>query len=175
MAAGLEIEMDLGAAVDRLNKLGRNLNAQILLKVIGQRFLTWINLNFKNAGTEEKWPPLKPSTLAARRGGGGKPLMDTGRLMQSFTSRAEGSEAVNVGTQNQIAIFHQLGTRPYEIRPKKAGGRLSFMSASGPVFARKVNHPGLPKRPMIPSDQLANRIALDTTKKIVEKLVAQAK
>ncbi len=43
--------------------------------------------------------------------------------------------------------FVRGGTRPHEIRPKKAGGVLVFMGRNGMVFARKVNHPGTKANP----------------------------
>ena len=48
-------------------------------------------------------------------------------------------------TQKDVGGFHQAGTRPYTITPKKAKF-LRFKTASGVVYTKKVNHPGLPKR-----------------------------
>ena len=135
--------------------------------------LNWINKNFQTEGRlAGGWAPLKPGTLAGRRGRSGRILQDTGELRNSFVPRWT-SEHASVGSPLQKALWHEKGTRPYVIRPKKPGGVLVFESggeikvktktlASGrkidipsvtgttKVFVRQVNHPGLPARRMLP-------------------------
>ena len=105
--------------------------------------------------------------------GTSEPLQDTGKLRQSFTSKLEGQDVVSVGTENKIAKFHQFGTKPYIIKAK-TGGALAFMTSNGPVFARSIRHPGLPIRRLIPSDQLANKIAVETLEKFVDKIIEKS-
>jgi hypothetical protein len=100
-----------------------------------------------------------------------------------------------VFSRSPIAAFHEFGTRPYEIRPKRPGGVLAIpagpytkagLGRSAPIrgrasyrfqpapgqriprrlagrvgkpvlpytavrFVRRVHHPGLPARPMLPT------------------------
>ena len=61
-----------------------------------------------------------------------------------------------VYTDHEVAPYHQFGTRPYVIRPKRPGGLLKF-PVGGEAgrgkkdwrSAREVHHPGLPARPFI--------------------------
>lgn len=101
------------------------------------------------------WKRLAPSTLAARRGGGGgaKILRDTGALSASIDTII-GSDYVEVGTRSEIGLFQHGGTDPYTIVPKRPGGMLRFIGAGGEiVFAREVHHPGLPSRAFIGVDE----------------------
>lgn len=50
-----------------------------------------------------------------------------------------------IGTNVKYAAVHEFGSRPYVIRPKR-GRFLRFATPRGVVFARQVNHPGLPAR-----------------------------
>jgi phage gpG-like protein len=177
---GISVDMTSGItvnatrAVRKFKILEKSLDADVALTLIGQRELKWINKNFKAHGIEKPWKPLSKNTIASRRGGGGgaQPLRDTGRLAQSFVSVVK-KPSVSVGTKNKIAIFHEKGTKPYTIRPKKAGGMLAFMTTRGPALARVVNHPGLPKRQMLPSKQVATFIAFETMTKIVENAISK--
>lgn len=173
MVAGVSV--DARKAVKKLKIIQKGLDAATVLAIIGQRELNWINKNFKVGGLAKKWAPLSPNTIASRRksGGGAKPLRDTGRLAQSFVSEVK-SPSVSVGTKSKIAEFHNEGTSPYIIRPKKPGGMLAFMTARGPALARVVHHPGLPKRELLPSKSVARRIAFKTTEKMIEMAINKA-
>ena len=100
-----------------------------------------------------RWKPLAPSTEHARREGprrgrSNKILQDRGAagLLGSISKDVLGA-SVAVGTALQYGLYHQFGTKPYTIVPKRAGGKLVFMGPSGAlIFADKVNHPGLPSR-----------------------------
>lgn len=50
-----------------------------------------------------------------------------------------------IGSNVKYAGVHEFGSRPYTIRPKSARF-LRFATPRGVVFARQVNHPGLPAR-----------------------------
>ena len=54
-----------------------------------------------------KWKALKPATLKARRGGGGKILQDTGRLRQ-VTPFSSSTSAI-IGTNLKYAKTHNKG------------------------------------------------------------------
>lgn len=172
MATGLTIEIRAEAAEAALARIGQGLTPEPLLKLIGQRHLAWINENFRAGGAETRWVPLAPNTRAARRGGGAPPLRDTGRLAQSFTSAVAG-DMVRVGTADRRAAWHHAGTRPYLIRPVQARA-LRFLTTGGVRFARQVQHPGLPARPLLPSDGLARALALGVLDAYLTRLLADA-
>lgn len=161
----------------------------VLMNRIGLTALRWVDRNFASSGgLVGGWVPLRPGTIFGRRQGSAVPLSNTGMLRSGFTYQATDAEAV-VGTANQIAKYHQFGTRPYDIRPrfKKAlaffapigggatatrrrargapnVGRVSMKAARGAglriapgtgglqsmAVVKKVHHPGLPARRMLP-------------------------
>ena len=131
-----------------------------MLGLIGARHLEWIQDNFERRGIESAWPPLRPNTIAGRRLGSSAPLQDTGRLRQSFVVRMLGN-AVEVGSAMKIAAIHHEGSGSYVIRPRQARF-LKFMTTAGEVFARSVRHPGIPRRRLIPSVGLGERLAIET-------------
>jgi phage gpG-like protein len=160
------------AMVDRLGRKAqgrRDLHARWAVLA-----MNWINKNFQTeGGLVGGWAPLRPGTLANRRKGSGRILQDTGELRQSFVPRWT-SESATVGSPLKRALWHEKGTRPYIIKPKRAGGVLVFNTASGirvktkrlvtgktirlpsatgtsKVFTRLVHHPGLPARRMLPT------------------------
>lgn len=70
--------------------------------------------------TRHPWLPLKPATIARRRGGrfGVKPLLDTGVLRRSLQRggprsiwRYRGAESLTVGTSDPRGVWHQEGTK----------------------------------------------------------------
>ena len=204
MSVGLDIEMDVRKAVERLSTVGKSINQDALLSGIGKRFLTWINLNFRQGGIEEKWRPISLNTIAARRAGKGpgmnmkmrgaggqmmnrrvvgihamsaniQPLRDTGRLANSFIDKIEGN-AVVIGTDIPYAKFHEKGVPPFGPIVPKRGKVLAFMSASGPVFVTRVeHHPGIPQRRLIPTQGLAEKLALETVKAFIDKIIEKTK
>src|ERR1035437_10054844 len=63
--------------------------------------------------THELWPPLKPATIA-RKLRGNTPLLETGELRDSieWTVHGHGSHVEGeVGSNNDKAVWHELGTR----------------------------------------------------------------
>lgn len=171
VAVGVSIDTSL------LNRAFSVLQARIAaegvyLKLVGDRYLAWMNQNFRQAGAEHPWKPLSANTIASRRkgkgGGSAQPLRDTGRMAQSFVSEVQVG-AVWVGTRDKKAEWHHFGTSPYQIttnppgrEARRAGGRpgaLRFMTPAGPVYRREVQHPGLPARPLLPSQTLAEELA----------------
>lgn len=162
MTIGAEITLDSRDARRKIRRILQEMDARKLLKLIGMRQLKWINDNFVRSGALQtpKWPPLSPNTVAGRRKGSSRPLMDTGRLRQSFVHRLVGSELVEVGTDMRYAEYHEHGTRPSVIRPRQAKA-LRFMTKDGVRYAKRVRHPGIPARPMLPTKAVATRLAMD--------------
>lgn len=173
LGTGVKVNVDSTGARKKLKRLKGGLNARTMLNVLGLRFLRWVDVNFREEGTERKWRRLSPNTIAGRRQGSSRILQDTGRMKQSFIQRILTNE-VHVGTQNQIAAFHHHGTSPYVITPKNKK-MLVFKVAGGMVFTRKVNHPGLPARPLLPTKFVADKIAAETIRKIVDRAILMAK
>lgn len=111
--------------------------------------------NFRQEGRPRKWKALSKNTVAGRRKKSSRILQDKGFLRQSALSRsAQGNirrvtkDSLKMGSNQKTAAWHQRGTKPYVIVPRNKKA-LSFMTASGRVFAKKVNHPGLVARPFI--------------------------
>lgn len=166
----------------KIRHLQQGARPEPYLRAIGLRIMGWVDQNFRAQGLEQPWPPLSPNTIVNRRkgGAGARTLQDTGRLKMSWTRaggnpRILGGHTVQVASNIKYAKWHEFGTGPYVIRPKKPGGRLVFRTAGGMVFAREVNHPGLPKRQMAPSERTARRLARETLQAAIDKMVAAAR
>ena len=158
MAVGTSVKFDARDAQRRLARLGTRLKSEDILEGVANRVLAWVDENFRRRGIERPWRPLSPNTIAARRKGSSAPLQDTGRLKQSFTITRRAPRLIEVGTNVTYAEFHEEGTDPYTIRPRRASV-LRFTTADGVRFARSVRHPGLPQRKMLPTTREANRLA----------------
>lgn len=170
------VKIDETKLFEKLAILLKDTAPEPYLRAIGLRLVGWVDKNFKAQGIETKWKPLSPSTIMNRRkgGGGAQALMDTGRLRMSFVSGENpqiNDMTVSVTSNVQYAPYHQFGTRPYVIRPRRAGGRLVFNGPNGKVFAAEVHHPGLPARPMLPSPGLARTLAIETLNAAVQKTI----
>lgn len=168
------ISVDERGLKKKIAKLGASLQAKMLLRAVGLKFLRWIDQNFREEGKERPWAPLSPNTVAGRRKGSGSGsaqiLQDTGRLKQSFSILRSDENTVTVGTNLSYAKYHHYGTDPYTIEPKSSR-ILAFVTADGMRFSKTVNHPGLPSRPLIPSEKLSKKIARETVEQIInEKL-----
>ena len=98
------------------------------------------------------WKRLKPSTKASKRNKN-RILIEKGRMAESL-GRNVGSNYVDVGFSDRKAVWHQFGTKPYRIVPKRKRA-LAFTGANGKrVVTTFVNHPGLPARPMLGINRL---------------------
>lgn len=120
----------------------------------------WIAENFQRRGTETRWKPLSPNTVCAK--GSDQPLIASGAMFHSQFVRIAGRSIV-MGFSDPKAPWHHFGTPAHVITPK-SGRVLRFMTCDGPVFARHVNHPGIPARPMLPTPALAQREMAKTAK-----------
>jgi phage gpG-like protein len=65
------------------------------------------------------WPQLKPETIA-RKMRGDSPLLETGELRASIEWTADGNQGW-VGSNNDKAVWHELGTSRVPPRPFLAG------------------------------------------------------
>jgi phage gpG-like protein len=117
------------------------------------------------------WKPLAKSTLEQgnRRGG---PLNKTGDLLRSFHYQVSQDNLIlgfDGAFEAKKALWHHFGTKPYIIRPinKKA---LVFAG----VVVKRVNHPGLPARPLVgfpDSDkQLVAEVTADHLKRTLNRI-----
>lgn len=94
------------------------------------------------------WHPLSAMILANKKGS--RILYDHGDMLNSLHYKATGN-VLTLAFENEKAKWHHGGTKPYTIKPKK-GKALKFVG----LYRKKVNHPGLPKRPLLgfPDDDL---------------------
>lgn len=146
-----ELEINSEAVQKELTDLLQRISApRSLFAAIAQELATQTELNFLDEGPG--WEQLKPSTVAARGGNAHPILQVSGALARSFTS-AHGDDFAAVGSNDPRAVWHQLGTKPYVIKPKNKKA-LAWPGGAYPV--KKVNHPGLPARPMLPIDENGN-------------------
>ena len=97
---------------------------------------------------------LRPNPVAQKRAKGYKDprkvLVATGTMQKlppfkKATPASQTAEIKPAKSRLKIGAYHQGGTKPYTIKPKKAK-KLVFTTQSGKVMADKVNHPGLKKR-----------------------------
>lgn len=120
-------------------------------------------------------PSIAPSTRA--RKGHSTPLLDTGNLVNSIRATKKGIKYDSVGD------YHRQGTAPYTIKPKKEknskGDDAYLHWGDGLIinaYAKKVNHPGLPKREFIAwykedeKRKIIRNVKRDLVKKMNEEL-----
>lgn len=181
MPSGKIFQLDAKGVKRLFAKVLSRTRPDVVSKVIGEDLLRWVINNFRDQGTESSWEPMAPSTRAARRTGegegGAQLLQDTGRLRKSYIKGRKGNifkprdYAVTVGSQDERAIWHEEGTDPYPI-PKSGTALMGFMNREGElIFRHKVDHPGLPARPMLPSDRAAREVMIKAMEGILKKAV----
>ncbi|MGZ8961585.1 MAG: phage virion morphogenesis protein [Methylophilaceae bacterium] len=165
-----------------------------LLGSVGETLLN-VNRNRHAAGLApdgSKWKPLAPSTIGsaiwnkqgksfrkngtmslavarkvqAKRAGG--VLYASGDMLNSFQKQVNG-DTLTLGfdgdREGRLASWHHSGTQPYVITPKKAKA-LAF----GGLCVKRVNHPGLPARPLVgfpDSDRSLAVAAVDDYLKVI--------
>lgn len=96
---------------------------------------------------------LSPNTIASKRkkGQSDKPLLAEGKMKEVYVrTRAKVAKqtaviGINKRDRGLVSGVHQEGTSGYTITPKNKP-RLVFETAQGTVYAKQVNHPGVPKR-----------------------------
>lgn len=103
------------------------------------------NLVFTKAGAAQA---AANEAAAAGKGSAGRPLVDTGKLRASITSRAD-KTGVEIGTNAQQAKLQHFGG---VVKPKR-GTTLAFPGPGGEmIFARSVKIPARPFMPVDPSN-----------------------
>lgn len=134
---------------------------QELLGSIGESLLR-VNKDRHSVGLApdgSAWKELSPMTLKEKRKGG--PLNKTGRMLQSFNYQV-GGDTLRLGfdgaTESLRAAWHNSGTDPYPISPKKAKA-LKF----GGMYRKRVNHLGLPKRQLVGFPATDRQLVADVT------------
>lgn len=172
------------AARDKLARLKEAIGAGPILKVIGMRLLAYVDESFKTHG-RGAWRPLAPLTVEFRRGGSSEPLQDTGRLKQSYVQETDGRTFVEVGSnlktpdgQYSLAKIHEFGTGPYLIPRNGPSTARHGMIARTPggrwvPFGRRVQHPGIPARPVLPTAATAERLVVETVTEMIEMQVGR--
>lgn len=182
--AGFSISVNTTGARNALTKFTRDFSEKSYLKLVHLRFLSWVDENFRKHGSDRKWKPLSPNTIAGRRKqgrGGVQPLRDTGRMAQSFTagSRIEFAQGqVRIGTPDPKAEWHHFGTAPHTINPRNRKVLRFVVAGAGGaefVFRKQVHHPGLPARPLLPTESTARRILGEVLDGYVKALIRKAK
>jgi phage gpG-like protein len=154
----IRVQLDTRQLEERLGAIGEAFHPRGLLLAIGESTIRWIDENFEtDGGKVGGWDPLSPNTVAGRRKGSSRPLQDTGNLRESFTYELEGDGAVRVGTAVEYASQHQEGIGPYQIEAR--GRALAFMTTGGMIFVKRVSHPGIPQRRMVPNEDEGEDIA----------------
>lgn len=145
-----------------------------MLKVVGARIMSYIDESFRTNG-RGTWPPLAPSTLAMRQSGGDQPLQDTGKYKQSFVTETDGKTYVEIGSSLKtpsgipLAAIHELGTPPFVIRAKNAKILAAQTRGGNWVrFGKVVNHPGIPARPVLPTQAQAEKLVQDTVNEMID-------
>ena len=72
----------------------------------------------------------------------------TGTLASSIVANFPGPLTAVIGPSASYGAYQEFGTRgPYEIHPRRPGGRLVFQVEGKTVYAKKVTHPGLKAQP----------------------------
>ncbi|MDR0673352.1 MAG: phage virion morphogenesis protein [Zoogloeaceae bacterium] len=142
-----EIRFETDRLTRLLEALRREISDDELLTAFGESLLN-TNRARHRAGLGpdgNPWKPLAASTLAAGKRKGG-PLNKSGRMLQNLHYQVSGA-SLHLGFDDGDgfpAKFHQDGSRAHVITPrhKKA---LAFMG----IVRKRVQHPGLPARPLI--------------------------
>ena len=81
------------------------------------------------------WPSLAPSTLAKKSAD--TPLLETGEMRSSIEWNSSGNEG-HVGSNNDKAVWHELGTSRIPPRPFLAGAAMAMEPKIHELFKRAV-------------------------------------
>lgn len=97
-------------AVDIDKKCNKIKNTKPVLFKIAQDMVKEAQMNFRNTQDPDgnEWQALSKATIAQRRKGSSKPLIDTGTLRRSIQGTATNTLAM-VGTNLKYAAIHQFG------------------------------------------------------------------
>ncbi len=105
----LSMTLDADMAKATLGALrAKTKNMTPVMKTIGQLLRASILKNFEQSGRPGGWIKLSPATIAKKRRGEGRILVDSGRLKNSIKVQAS-SDKVIVGTNVIYAAIHHFG------------------------------------------------------------------
>lgn len=183
------MRVDVSRAVRKLRGIRGDMTPEALLGQAADRVVREIDDTFRREGRfGEQWAPLSPGTIEGRRKSSSAPLQDTGRLRQSFVRGQpirRTRSSVTIGTNLDYAEFHEKGVGPFgPIVPRRAKA-LTIPSPGGPAkftkgrlkgkrgyFAKRVAvHPGIPARPMIPTEPRAEMITRAAIVATIERIL----
>ena len=116
---------------------------------------------------EKPWKPLAPLTLKRKKSK--KILHDTGDMMRTLGYRIDG-DVLKIGFSSRLAKYHHFGTKPYTIRPVKAKALLF-----ADIYTKRVNHPGLPARPLLGMPETDREAIRKTVQEHLETLLRRKK
>lgn len=105
----IDVELDVAPIQELLQTLeGRGGDMKDAWKAVGEAGVSLVRESFKESKDPygERWQELAPETLERKGAGKYKPLIDEGKLRNSFNSRAA-SMGVEIGTPYAFAAFHQ--------------------------------------------------------------------
>jgi phage gpG-like protein len=171
----VEIVVNTEGSDAKLKRLLDAIKPRLLFTAIGARLLAYIDESFRTKG-RGRWRALRPSTIAFRKHGGSMPLQDTGRYKQSFQKpKTDNATFITFGSSVKtksgipLSTIHEKGTKPYVIRVKRAKV-LAAQTRLGQwiFFGREVHHPGLPARPVLPSQRKAAQLVRETINGILK-------
>ena len=141
--AGATLTITLNDLPGIQKRLAKLTDLQAFMSAIGGALEATTKDRFQT-GTAPDGTPWKP----VKRGG--KPLVDTSRLVQSIHAQSD-ANSVRVGTNVIYAAIHQFGG---DIKPKKAKA-LHFQVDGNSVFAKRVTIPARPFLGIGPADEAA--------------------
>lgn len=133
--------MKLRSLVESMRHVSRSAWRVKLMKVLSQEAVALAQECFEKSQDPygSSWPPLKVRQ--------GQPLLDTGRLRNSISGRANGATSFVVGTNVKYAKLQNFGGT---VVPK-SGKALRFSIGNRMVFAKSVK---VPARPFFPKQML---------------------
>lgn len=167
MAFGLRITVDARGASRKLKRVEKAARVTPILEAIGEGLVRFSRELFNTRGRAVGgWKPLAPNTVVSK--GHSMPLIASGDLRTSIDYQVIPGARVQVGTDVPYAKYHQFGSRPHVIEPRRAKV-LSFITTAGRVFARRVNHPGTPRRRFLANQTEAKRIAAEAARVYVKE------
>lgn len=173
--SNVHIDLTTLSAQRRIERLLQLVQPKVLLTAVGGRFISYVDESFRTSG-RGRWPPLAMSTLALRAHGGDKPLQDTGRYKASFVKETDDQTYVEVGTNLKtpsgaaLGPIHELGTGPFTIRAQRAKVLAAQTRAGAWLhFGKEVHHPGIPARPVLPSQAEGERLAKETLDAMLDR------
>ena len=157
--SGVTVTIDDSQVRSMLGRLQRNLDDWTpAMKSIGEFLVGRIKLGFHDGSDPwgAPWLPLSAVTVARRRQASGQPMRDTGRLMNSITSRVTGPHTVDVGTNVKYAATHQFGARKGQYGRTRRGTPIPWGN--------------VPARPFMPLRGNRADLPVDWTREIVRSL-----